>query len=298
MRRPPTPHHQHPPEGIHERSRNRCDDRATALCGAAFAQAPTTHSTDPTSRADQARKAAAAAGRKRRRTAGLMAIAIVDTAGQLVYFQKMDQTQTASVAVAQDKAVSAADLPASHQGVPGWTRRRRCGLRFLTLRAASWPMADCRSTWTARSWRHRHFRQLARPGCAGRQGGRGQPRSSASSHGRTALRTSSRPAHAHRRSPARAGALLIRERRRRRGFAPARLRSQCGAMKSERRALRFRDPSSPMRDERTAEIRPAPAWTCGSTPPGAPRWNSKTRRAARGRLRRFPAAPRSRARAR
>jgi uncharacterized protein GlcG (DUF336 family) len=32
----------------------------------------------------------------------------VDNAGQLVFFQKLDQTQTASVTVAQDKAVSAA----------------------------------------------------------------------------------------------------------------------------------------------------------------------------------------------
>ena len=37
-----------------------------------------------------------------------MAVAIVDTAGHLVYFEKMDVTQTCSVAVAIVKARSAA----------------------------------------------------------------------------------------------------------------------------------------------------------------------------------------------
>ena len=37
-----------------------------------------------------------------------MAVAVVDTAGQRVAFERMDNTQTASTAVAQDKAVSAA----------------------------------------------------------------------------------------------------------------------------------------------------------------------------------------------
>ena len=33
---------------------------------------------------------------------------MVDTAGQLVAFERLDNTQTASIAVSQDKAVSAA----------------------------------------------------------------------------------------------------------------------------------------------------------------------------------------------
>jgi uncharacterized protein GlcG (DUF336 family) len=36
------------------------------------------------------------------------AVAVVDTAGQLVMFEKIDGTQTGSIAVSQDKAVSAA----------------------------------------------------------------------------------------------------------------------------------------------------------------------------------------------
>src|SRR5207237_9292560 len=37
-----------------------------------------------------------------------MAVSIVDTAGHLVYFEKLDGTQTGSVAVSMDKARSAA----------------------------------------------------------------------------------------------------------------------------------------------------------------------------------------------
>lgn len=37
-----------------------------------------------------------------------LAVAVVDTNGELVYFYKMDQTQTASIVVAQEKARSAA----------------------------------------------------------------------------------------------------------------------------------------------------------------------------------------------
>ena len=57
---------------------------------------------------DQAKKAAAAALDEARANNWIMAAAVVDTAGLLVYFEKMDDTQTGSVAVAQAKARSAA----------------------------------------------------------------------------------------------------------------------------------------------------------------------------------------------
>ena len=57
---------------------------------------------------DVARTAAAAAIAEARRHTWDMAVAIVDTAGSLVYFEKMDDTQAGSVAVAQAKARSAA----------------------------------------------------------------------------------------------------------------------------------------------------------------------------------------------
>ena len=57
---------------------------------------------------DVAKTAAAAAIAEARKNTWDMAVAIVDTAGSLVYFEKMDDTQAGSVAVAQAKARSAA----------------------------------------------------------------------------------------------------------------------------------------------------------------------------------------------
>ena len=57
---------------------------------------------------DQAKQAAAAAIAEARTNNWPMAVAIVDTAGLLVYFEKMDDTQTGSVVVSQAKARSAA----------------------------------------------------------------------------------------------------------------------------------------------------------------------------------------------
>jgi len=55
---------------------------------------------------EDAKKAAAPAIAEARKNNWLMAVAIVDTAGNLVYFEKMDGTQGASVNIAQDKARS------------------------------------------------------------------------------------------------------------------------------------------------------------------------------------------------
>jgi glc operon protein GlcG len=55
-----------------------------------------------------AKNVAAAAIAEAQRNHWAMAVAIVDTGGHLVYFEKMDQTQTGSVMVAQEKARSAA----------------------------------------------------------------------------------------------------------------------------------------------------------------------------------------------
>ena len=58
--------------------------------------------------ADDAKKAAAAALAEARKNGWTMAAAVVDTGGHLVYFEKMDGTQTGSVAVSLSKARSAA----------------------------------------------------------------------------------------------------------------------------------------------------------------------------------------------
>ncbi len=57
---------------------------------------------------DTAKKIAGPAIAEARKNNWNMAIAIVDTAGDLVYFEKMDDTQIGSVQVAQSKARSAA----------------------------------------------------------------------------------------------------------------------------------------------------------------------------------------------
>src|SRR5690242_9463139 len=58
--------------------------------------------------ADQAKPIAAAAIAEAKKNKWSMAIAIVDPAGDLVYFEKMDDTQPGSVGIAQAKARSAA----------------------------------------------------------------------------------------------------------------------------------------------------------------------------------------------
>ena len=57
---------------------------------------------------EEAKNVAAPALAEAARNSWAMAVAIVDTAGDLVYFERMDTTQVGSVAVALDKARSAA----------------------------------------------------------------------------------------------------------------------------------------------------------------------------------------------
>ena len=57
---------------------------------------------------DQAKKIAAAAAAESQKNGWRMAIAVVDNHGMLVYFERMPDTQTASVQVALDKAQAAA----------------------------------------------------------------------------------------------------------------------------------------------------------------------------------------------
>jgi uncharacterized protein GlcG (DUF336 family) len=66
-----------------------------------------------------------------------MAIAIVDNAGQLVAFERMDNTQTASINVSQDKAVSAATFRRPTKVFQDAVAGGGAGLRILGLRGAS-----------------------------------------------------------------------------------------------------------------------------------------------------------------
>jgi glc operon protein GlcG len=86
---------------------------ASLLSGAAlWAAASLAHAQvpqyGPNVNIDQARKVVAGAVAEARKINVPMAIAIVDTSGQLVAFERMDNTQTASTGISQDKALSAA----------------------------------------------------------------------------------------------------------------------------------------------------------------------------------------------
>jgi glc operon protein GlcG len=86
---------------------------------------------------EQAKKAIAAAQAEARKNNWPVAVAVVDNAGHLVAFEKMDNTQTASVEVAQDKAVSAAIYRRSTEVVQDGLAGGGAGLRLLALRGMS-----------------------------------------------------------------------------------------------------------------------------------------------------------------
>jgi glc operon protein GlcG len=65
-----------------------------------------------------------------------MAVAIVDTAGDLVYFERMDTTQAGSVDVAIDKARSAARFKRPTKAFQDTLAGGGEGLRVLALRGA------------------------------------------------------------------------------------------------------------------------------------------------------------------
>lgn len=108
------------------------------LCSAtAMAQTPPVPQYGANVTLDQARKAMAAAIADSRRQNLPMAIAVVDTSGQLVAFERMDNTQTASTMVAQDKAVSAAMYRRPTKVFQDLVAGGGVGTRVLGLRGAS-----------------------------------------------------------------------------------------------------------------------------------------------------------------
>jgi uncharacterized protein GlcG (DUF336 family) len=85
---------------------------------------------------DAAKKVAVAATAEARKNSWNMAIAVVDTGGYLVYFEKMDNTQTGSVAVAIDKARSAALFRRPTKVFQDGVAAGGEGLRLLRLEGA------------------------------------------------------------------------------------------------------------------------------------------------------------------
>jgi glc operon protein GlcG len=85
---------------------------------------------------ENAKKAAAPASAEARKNGWLMAIAVVDPSGNLVYFEKMDGTQTGSVPIAIDKARSAALFKRPTKAFQDTLAGGGEGLRILKLQGA------------------------------------------------------------------------------------------------------------------------------------------------------------------
>ena len=83
-----------------------------------------------------AKRAASAAIAEAERNGWTMAVAIVDPAGDLVYFEKMDDTQTGSVTVSQAKARSAARFKRPTKAFQDALTATPDGLRIMALEGA------------------------------------------------------------------------------------------------------------------------------------------------------------------
>ena len=83
-----------------------------------------------------ARKIAAVAVAEARKNNWNMAVAIVDTAGELVFFEKLDGTQAASVNIAMDKARSSARFKRPTKALQDVLATGGAGLRMLALDGA------------------------------------------------------------------------------------------------------------------------------------------------------------------
>jgi uncharacterized protein GlcG (DUF336 family) len=108
---------------------------ALTLWGAsAFAQLPNPYGMSING--DNAKKIAAGALNEALKNKWTMAAAIVDTAGDLVYFEKLDGTQAASVDIAVDKARSAARFKRPTKALQDALAAGGDGLRMLKLQGA------------------------------------------------------------------------------------------------------------------------------------------------------------------
>ena len=101
---------------------------------AAFAQMPNPYGI--AINLENAKKVAAPALAEARRNNWTMAVAIVDTAGDLIYYEKMDGTQAASADIALDKARSAARFKRPTKALQDVLAAGGDGLRLLALQGA------------------------------------------------------------------------------------------------------------------------------------------------------------------
>jgi uncharacterized protein GlcG (DUF336 family) len=107
---------------------------AAVVVSPVFAQLPNPYG--PAIALESARKVATSALAEARKNNWNMAIAIVDPAGELVYFEKLDGTQAASVNIAIDKARSSARFKRPTKALQDVLATGGAGLRMLALDGA------------------------------------------------------------------------------------------------------------------------------------------------------------------
>ena len=108
---------------------------ALILCAAAVSDAQTMSYGTPIN-IETAKRVAAPALAEARKSQLTMVVAIVDTAGDLVYFERMDDTQVGSVEVALSKARSAARFKRPTKAFQDALAAGGEGLRILALQGA------------------------------------------------------------------------------------------------------------------------------------------------------------------
>jgi uncharacterized protein GlcG (DUF336 family) len=84
--------------------------------------------------AENAKKVAAAGLAEAKKNNFNMAVAVVDSTGHLVYFERIDTVQHGSIAIAQDKAMAAVNTRRSTKSVYDEVEKGGAGLRYLSLR--------------------------------------------------------------------------------------------------------------------------------------------------------------------
>ena len=111
-----------------------CLAMAAGVPALAFAQAQPMYG--PSITAETAKKIAPAAIAEAKKNNWTMAVAIVDPSGDLVYFEKMDDTQVGSTQIAIDKARSAARFKRPTKTFQDGLAAGGAGLRLLALNGA------------------------------------------------------------------------------------------------------------------------------------------------------------------
>lgn len=104
------------------------------LCGGAVAQAPNPYG--PPVTVENAKKVAAVALAEARKGNWNMAVAVVDTGGILVYYEKMDNTQIGSADIAIEKARTAVRFKRPSKAFQDTVAGGGAGLRVLRLPGA------------------------------------------------------------------------------------------------------------------------------------------------------------------